>query len=241
MTCDRYWRDGLALFERGEPDPHRATCLDCSRAHEARHQLVSALREVGVEAPSDPGWKLAVWRQIAREQPRRWQWLAWLFAAPALAAVAIVAWRLIDHGDGAGIGDSNGARPAAVATGVAGPLVATPSGQDRPRIEIVAGRVAMRSTSAHVGDQVRISVRPGEEVRVYRAEQLVLRCTGAPAAGCQRDAAGVVAEALLATAGEYKLIVISAATALPVGDYDSDLGAVVQAGGEYKLTELSVR
>lgn len=51
----------------------------------------------------------------------------------------------------------------------------------------------------------------------------------------------MVAEALLAATGSYRLVVITLATADPVGRLDRDLRAIVSAGGEYQITELPVR
>jgi hypothetical protein len=100
----------------------------------------------------------------------------------------------------------------------------------------------MRSTSARVGDRVRISVARGQEARIYRADRIVLRCRAQVAApGCVLDAQGLIAEAELATPGDYQLVVIPATTSEPVGTLDRDLAAVVSAGGDYKVTDLSVR
>jgi bacterioferritin-associated ferredoxin len=112
----------------------------------------------------------------------------------------------------------------------------------RPRIEVVPGEVAMRSTSARVGDRVRVLVPPADEVRIYRADHLVLRCpVGSSGGGCRSDARGLVAEALIATTGDYQLVIVKSATADPAGSRDRDLGAIVAAGGDYTITELSVR
>lgn len=220
MSCEHYWRDGVLLAERGEPDPHRDTCLECRRAHDARGQLVAALPEVSAEVTGDPDWQMRVWSQIAREEASRARRSSWVAGGLVVAAaVFAVAWFGFGHrGDDA--------------------VALAP----RPRIEIMPGEIAMRSASARVGDRVRISVNRGQEVRVYRAQHLVLRCPAKPAgAGCRADDRGLVAEADLATAGDYQLVVISVATAGPVGSLDRDLAAVVSAGGDYKVTDLSVQ
>jgi len=242
MTCDRYWREGALLFEQGEPDPHRSTCLDCSRDHEGHLQIVGALPKVGATAPSDPRWQARVWRQIAREQPRRWGWSSWLSAAIASGATAVVA--LFVFGRAPATTEGSAIAPAthlASATSLPPAPPSVPTDERRPRIEIVAGAVAMRSTSAHVGDRVRISVGPNDEVRVYRASELVLRCPGGPAKDCRRDAEGVLADTLLVTAGDYRLVVISGPTVEPVGSYDHDFSAILKAGGEFTPTDLKVR
>jgi hypothetical protein len=216
MICEHYWRDGIMLVERGEPDPHRDACVVCSREHKAREALIRALPLVGGTTAGDPNWEARVWRRIARlEPPRARRW--WFLGGGVATACAIVLiwWTL--------------GRPG------------HPE-KTRPRIEVVPGEVAMRSTSLRVGDRVRIAVKPTDEVRIYRADHLVLRCPAkSTRGGCASDTRGMVAEALLAAAGDYQLVVITAATAEPVGGFDRDLWAIVSAGGEYQITELSVR
>jgi hypothetical protein len=228
MTCERYWRDGILLDERGEHDPHRETCDDCRRAHRERELLIRALPEVGAASPGDPDWQNRVWRQIARQETsraRRSYWLGGaLAAAGVLAAIGLYLTREAPPDSIAGDADRSGDAGA------------------RPKIVIVSSRDAIRSRSARVGDRVRILVRPGCEVRVYRADHLVLRCPAwQTSPGCMPDAAGLVAEAPLTTAGEYQLVTITSATVDPAGALDRDLAAVVDAGGEYRLDDLSVR
>jgi hypothetical protein len=221
MSCDRYWRDGILLAERGEPDPHRDTCITCRREHKARDELIAALPLVGGTSTGDPSWEARVWHRIARLEPRgagrrRWWQRGGFVAAFAVAVVCLVIARR------------------------------GPPDEPRPPIEFVPGEVAMRSSSSpgspSVGDRVRVTVGPGEEVRIYRADHLVLRCpVASSAAGCRSDARGLIAEALLATAGDYRIVIIKSATADPVGGFDGDLGAIVAAGGEYRTTELAVR
>lgn len=229
MTCERYWRKGILREERGEHDPHRETCDDCRRAHRERELLIRALPEVGAASSGDPDWQNHVWRRIARQETsraRRSYGLGGVLAAVGvLAAIGLYLTRQA-HPDGWIAGDAErSAEPGA-----------------RPRIEIVSSRTPMRSSSARVGDQVRISVRPGSEVRIYRADRLVLRCPAwQTSPGCMPDAAGLVAEAALTTAGDYQLVTITSATVDPAGALDRDLAAVVDAGGDYQLTDLSVR
>ena len=219
MSCEHYWQDGILRVERGEPDPHRETCAECRRAHAMREQLVRALPGVGTTATGDPDWQLRVWSRIAREEASRARRSYWIGGGLVAAAAAVIVCVWLVHP-----GDSLVARKA------------------RPQIEFLSGKLAMRSTSARVGDRVRISVDRDQEVRVYRAERLVLRCPArATSPGCACDGQGLIAEAELATAGEYQLVVILAATVEPVGTLDRDLAAVVSAGGDYKVTELSVR
>lgn len=220
MNCERYWQDGILQVERGVYDPHRDTCDDCRAEHRAREQIVRAMPRVGARA-SAPDWQLKVWSQIASEQTRRAR-RSYAIGGALVAACAIAMIWLF------------AIRP--------GGNVAAHDPSPRPWLEIVSGRIAMRSTSAHVGDRVRIAVRPGGEVRLYRANRLVLRCPAwRRAPGCVPDMLGLVADAELATAGDYQIVVIPLVTAEPTGSLDGDLAAVVVAGGEYKQTELSVR
>ena len=89
MSCERYWREGIVLVERGEPDSHRDGCADCRRQHMARQQLVRAIPLVGAMPDEDSNWQARVWRQIAREAIasagragiRGWWWSLGAFAA----------------------------------------------------------------------------------------------------------------------------------------------------------------
>lgn len=227
MTCERYWREGILLDERGEHDPHRETCDDCRRAHRERDLLIRALPEIGATSSGDPDWQNHVWRRIARQETsraRRSYWLGGaLAAAGVLAAIALYLAR-----------DTHPDWTAEEAERSGDPR--------RPRIEIVSSRDAIRSRSARVGDRVRISVRPGCEVRIYRAGHLVLRCPAwQTSPGCTQGVVALVAEAPLTTAGEYQLVTITSAIVDPAGALDRDLAAVVDAGGDYRSDDLSVR
>ncbi|HEX8110995.1 MAG TPA: hypothetical protein VF516_24860 [Kofleriaceae bacterium] len=228
MACERYWREGILLDERGEHDPHRETCDDCRRAHRERELLIRALPEVGAASSGDPDWQNHVWRRIARAETsraRRSYWLGGaLAAAGVLAAIGLYLTRDPYPDDR-----------------IAGE-VARSDDPRQPKIDIVSSQTPARSRSARVGDRVRISVRPGCEVRIYRADRLVLRCPAwQTSPGCMPDAAGLVADAVLTTAGDYQLVTITSATVDPAGALDRDLAAVVDAGGDYTLNELSVR
>lgn len=235
MTCQHYWREGIVLVERGEPDPHRDGCVDCRRQHTARQQLVRAMPLVGAVPDDDADWQARVWRQIARDGMastglpgiRRW-W--WSLGGALAAACAVLVWFVVrppDEPAGAGASDR---------------LAYSASADTLPRIEIISGPVAKRSTSARVGDRVRISARPGDDIRVYRADHLVMRCVaGVPSEDCSRGAQGIVAETALETAGEYQLVVIKGQRIEPVGSFDEDLAAVVAARGRYEVRELSIR
>jgi hypothetical protein len=235
MTCQHYWREGIVLVERGEPDPHRDGCVDCRRQHTARQQLVRAMPLVGAVPDDDSDWQPRVWQQIAREGMtstglpgiRRW-W--WSLGGALAAGCAVLVWLVVHPPNKpAGRGASDG-------------VAYLESAETLPRIEIISGPVAKRSTSARVGDRVRISARPGDDIRVYRADHLVARCVaGAPSEDCSRGAQAIVAETALKTAGDYQLVVIKAQRVEPIGSFDADLAAVVAAGGSYDVKELSIR
>jgi hypothetical protein len=221
MSCEHYWREGILLVERGEPDPHRDACVVCRREHQAREELIRALPFVGGTQRGDRSWQAKVWKQLALLEPAspRWHWRWWLSSGLATALIAaLVCWLI--------------------------PRAGQPD--DRPRIEVLRAEVmrggaAMHPVAATVGDRVRIAVKPSEEVRIYRGGQLVLRCAAAAAGeGCASDAHGVVAEAVLAAVATYQLVVIRSATAPLVGALDLDLEAIRAAGGDYQITELSV-
>jgi hypothetical protein len=233
MTCEHYWRDGILLDERGERDPHRDTCDDCQRAHRERELLVRALPEVGTASAGNPDWQSQVWRRIARQETSRARRSYWLGGAlAAVGLLAAIGLYLMREAQPVGWTAENADRST-------GPGA-------RPRIEIVSSSAALRSTgtasSARVGDRVRILVGPGSEVRIYRADRLVLRCPAwQTAPGCTPDAVGLVADALLTAAGDYQLVTITSVNVDPAGVLDRDLAAVVDAGGDYRMSDLSVR
>ena len=205
MTCDRYWTDGILLVEQGQPDPHRDGCADCQREHARRNELIGVLPLVHATRTGNPRWKERVWREIdGRASMQRAWWIGG--GMVAAAAAALVLWFVL--------------RP--------GPSTAVAS---RPELQIISGQVAMRSTSARVGDIVRVNPPHGEEARFYRAERLVSRC----AAGAS------VCELALVTAGEYQVVYVTPGAPEPGGRLDRDDAAVVNSGGSYDMTPLSVR
>jgi hypothetical protein len=254
MTCERYWREGVVLYERGEIDPHRESCGDCQQAHAACAQMIDALPHVGDDVVGDPMWQSKVLERIdamsegaevidlaARRRPEpakdvaqpgrptwsRWSW--WLTGAFAGACAIVCVWLLVGR-------DS------------------TRRDIDKPGFEIAAGDVAKRGAldrsaadrgelprTARIFDKLTIAVPPSQEIRVYRANrQIVLRCP-TPSPHCRSDEHGNFAELPLDEAGDYQIIFITPPSADPVGNLDGDLAAVVSAGGEYKLNDLSVR
>lgn len=222
MRCERYWREGVLLVEQGRPDPHRDECLDCRREHEARGELVRAFRSVGAR-DGEPRWQARVWQQIAEEARPWWAspWLGWGTALAAAAVLAlVVTTQGLFHRDQGKLGDDGA----------------------RPRFEIVSTPVAMRSTSAGIGDRVKIWVHAWQEARIYRAERLLLRCTAAAAQpGCTSAESGVLAEHAFTLPGDYQLVIVPTGIAEPAGSLDRDLAAITAGGGTYQLRELPVR
>jgi hypothetical protein len=216
MTCERYWSDGVMLAERGLPDLHREGCDECRRAHAARDELVRALPSTGPRDDGRSDWQLRVWQQIAsgeRQQARRgWVIGGGLALAGAAAIVALLLTRE--------------RAPERYTTTVAlekGPIV--------------------KRGDAQVGDSVRTLLAPDDEVRIYRGGELVHRCANAiTRAGCMHDARGSVALFELPTAGDYTIVIVTGSTIEPVGSFDSDLAALVQANVRYRIEqELAVR
>jgi hypothetical protein len=222
MSCERYWREGVLLVEQNRPDPHRDSCLDCRRQHDARGELVRAFELVGAHG-GDPRWQVRVWQQIKREGRRpSMGWLSWAgaFATACVLIALVVRPRL--GGDG-------------------GP------GDEPPRVEIVKSKIEVRRlASAGVGDGARIRLRAAEEARIYHADLLLLRCSeamvgsAAPVPGCARDGDGVRVELVLTRPGDYQVVILPVGSAEPKGSLDRDLAALA-VGGRYELHKIAVR
>ncbi|HEY0476696.1 MAG TPA: hypothetical protein VGD37_04180 [Kofleriaceae bacterium] len=207
MTCERYWRDGIVLVERGLDDPHRDGCADCTLAHASRQELIDALPLIGADYPGDPDWQAKVWRRIdeqRRPAPVRWRWQ---LAGALAAACAIALW--------VGIGRE---RP----------------GEARPAMAIIPGEVAMRSGSVTVGARLRVEVDETSEVWIYRGGHLVFRCRAREVAeGCTPDSDGMVAQFVLLVPGKYLAIAVKTPpSTLPHGELDDDRAALISAGIE---------
>jgi hypothetical protein len=215
MTCARYWSEGIVLVERGEGDPHRAGCVDCTRAHASRQELIEALPLIGAGRAGTRGWQANVWRQIDGERVgRRARW-RWQLACGLAVACALALW-LGRGGPGA---------------------VAQP-----PVFEVIAGGVAMRSSSAVVGDRLRVWVDAASEVWIYRADRLVLRCRARQGSGdCALDRDGMAAVLLLSVADSYDALVVPAPVAPPHGELDVDRAALISAGASYVEHHLVAR
>jgi hypothetical protein len=234
MSCELYWRDGILRVERDEPDPHRDGCVECQREHQARAEIIRALPLLAEGELGDPNWQAGVWARIARQEQTRPHMRWFVGSMMATAAVLVLAsWAVLrDRGDGAG------------------------SETDGPVIEVMSGPMATRavrsahsSSTATVGDQVKITVKPGEAVRIYHDNTLVLACpAGTTSGGCVSDGRGLTAEARLQTPGAYELVVITPESArdragggpASTGGLAKDLETLVEAGYSYQLTQLWV-
>jgi len=277
MTCERYWREGVVLYERGEIDPHLEGCVDCQQAHATCAQMIEALPHVGDDIVGNPVWQTQVLERIdaietpvaereggrdapqfrvvvggkaagqekqraearapdaevSRTPPSKWNW--WLGGAFAGACAIFCVWLVV--GRKADLDEIH----YGITKTESGVTRRSATRMGDPR-EIDSGS---KQRSASIDDAVTITVRPTEEIRVYRADRLVLRCP-TPNPRCVTDERSVVAHAVFDTAGEYQVVVIkppegvSKPIAEPVGKLDGDLSAVVSAGGDYEETDYTV-
>jgi hypothetical protein len=226
MSCEYYWRKGVLLAEREDPDPHLGGCMDCLREHRRREEMLRALPLVGASVAGDPTWEAKVWSRIAREAPGAAR-LRWYWSGLLATAVAALLLSVVDRG-------KPPERPEQLAA--------------LPEIELISGGI-MRSVSPSPGDTMRAAVSDRQELRVYRDGQLLVRCgRELEASGCRLAGGKVRVELVLAEPGEYRLVAISAragakgaAAVGASGQLERDLMSVVNAGGEYHTTVLSVR
>jgi hypothetical protein len=216
MICERYWREGIVLFERGLDDPHRDGCEDCTRAHASRHELIEALPLIGAGYTGDSHWQAKVWQRIDGERPHApWRW-RWQLAGTLAAACIVALW----------IGRGR-----------------TPAGDVRPRVEIIERDVARRSLGAHVDDRLRVTVGESADVWIYRAGRLVESCRARQVSDrCASDAHGMVIELPLSIPGTYEVLITAAPFPLPPqGILDEDRAALESSGVSYKEDQVPVR
>jgi hypothetical protein len=220
-ACAHFETRGVVLAELGEADVHVDDCGDCRQLRDRHRTLALALAAIGDERRAPEGWQAQVWARIDRDDAQRRQRRSLRLAA-AGTAVAIAAALVL--------------------------FVRTGAPADRaPRIEIVAGATAMRSTSARVGDRIRVSVGDGMAVWLYRDDRsLVARCdaslpTGlAPGPRCVAGKDGLALESELAAPGRYQVVVLPRSAPPPSGNLDRDVAAAAGQGLGFRLTEVDV-
>jgi hypothetical protein len=215
MTCERYWRDGVLLVERGLDDPHRDGCEGCASAHASRQELIDALPLIGADVTGDPHWQAKVW-QVIDGRPARppWRW-RWQLAGVLAAAAAIALWIGLDR-----------ARPRDV----------------RPSVAVIETGPPRRSGAPHVDDHLQVFAGKDSDVWIYRETRLVLQCRPRQASDlCAPDPDGMTINMKLSLPGEYHVIITMAPFALePSGKLDDDLGALESAGAAYRDFRQSV-
>jgi hypothetical protein len=212
MICERYWREGIVLVERGLDDPHREGCADCTRAHASRQELVEALPLIGAGNSGDPYWQAKVWRRIDEERShaRRWRWsLAGVLAVACVAALWI------------------GIRPRD-----ASPQIKI----------ISQGEAMRSLFDAHVDDRLQVTVGETYDVWIYRAGKIVLQCHARQVSkGCAPSSDGMVAELVLDVPEAYQVITVKAPPPeLTLRGLDQDLAALESADIVYDKKEVPV-
>jgi hypothetical protein len=220
-SCAHYETRGVVLAELGAPDDHVDGCTACRTLRSRHRALALALAAVGDQRRPPEGWQSQVWARIDREEgearQRRSLRLAAAGALVAVAAAVVLYVRTGTSADGA------------------------------PRIEIVAGATAMRSTSARVGDRIRVRVGDGMAVWLYREDRaLIARCDArspsglAPGPRCAVGKDGLALESELAAPGRYQVVVVPREAPPPSGNLDRDVAAAAGQGLEFRLTEVDV-
>ena len=227
--CDRFEREGLLQWERGEPlEEHFESCPDCRAARAAYEQLQQQIANVAVDEEAPVGWQRQVWdtleaRSSARRSPTRraprWIWPMLPAAGLAVAILGVLLVRL------------------------------PPSASDIAlQVELTAGsNAARRGDDAHPGDELTLRARVGDarhaELRVYRDDvELLLRCSTEPP--CQRHAEVLEATFELPSIGSYHTLLLVAEHSLPEPStsFDEDVGMALDTGARIEPgREIHVR
>ena len=229
MTCDRYWREGILLVERGLPDPHREGCTDCQRAHASRDELIDALPLIGEGYTGDPRWQSNVWERIDGKPARA---LKWLWPVSGAFAVACLLLLLLSVGLVGGIQrpspQQENAQDSLVPHEVLAIVKVVPR-QDAMRSK--PGNVDDHLQTVRVDDSLRISARLTSEIWVYYGEKMVLRCGPHVSADrCTTDATRRTIDMRLSRLGRYEVVVFEDAVGPPSGRLHEDLASLERAG-----------
>lgn len=226
MSCERYWKKGIELVERGEPDPHRETCEDCQREHLQRAELIGLFPLIVDEhVKSDPNWQARVWRQVAHARERKRHGI-WFFGSAFVSTLVLVLlWWLP--------GPPSAVMPMAMS-----------------RIEVQRRGSPTRSAAAGdsfaLGDFIYVHVNPGEEVRLYRNGEMLQQCSlPGRQANCVPDGHGISLEAHLTFPVRYQIMTIERGTAVeipqPTNSFEGDRRSVRESGAREQHMEITVR
>lgn len=228
-ACTRFEQEGLLALERGEPlDPHFETCEDCLRVRAAHRVLASRLAALGAEDRPPAGYEARILARIAAE--RRAEpptasrpWRVWPLVSAVAAAAVLAVW--LAHGsDESSPGPS--LRPSLVVDVAASQ----------------AGSVMRGRGSAKPGDRLLVHAATGglphAELRVWQVgEGLLVRCSDGPP--CRRSAGAIDADLVVATRGDYEVILVVSERGLaaPRRSLEEDVVALEAAGAHLERGE----
>jgi len=189
-------------------------------------RIEAALAQLGAEHEPPAGWEARVLAAV-RTEPARRPW--WRIAVPALTLATAAGSAVFVFWPRPFALDVVAESPARVRGEPPGPL--------RMRGEGVEERA--------VRDIVHVAVSGGagrRAVRVYRNEtELVMSCPADPACRVTRD--GITVDVTLDKVGDYVIVAIASADALPVmpGTYDRDTAAAIKANATRRERKLHAR
>lgn len=178
-------------------------------------QLEAAFRRLGAEHEPPAGWQARV-LAAAAAPPRRSRWR---IAVPVIALAALAVTLLLIF------------RPPPEPPALALAVSAERAGPQ------------MRGAAMHLGEVLSARATGGAGERsiwIYRDDELVLACPGAPACSGSADAA--VARLPLAAVGEYTIVALVGAAGLaPSGSLDADLARARERGVHPLIERVTVR
>lgn len=212
--CQRFERELLEELSAkgelsGQAAQHLATCPQCQELHRRYQRVLSALRAQGSGAARRSDHVARVLAAARPSPARRW---AVAGAALALAAALALWWRLRPSGE-----------PVA-------PEFA---------VEVIAQAGPTLRGEAQLGDRLRVRIRAGAAVWIYRNDhELLLVCPR----DCQRRGDEVQGELPIDQVGRYQVVWLSPAPALEAsGSLEQDVAAARRAGARHELRELEVQ